>query len=1275
MKYVSVSVLAVALSCLAGAAPDDPAVFTVTDQVLRPAEKLPPLGVNNWGRIGAVEWAANNFVANAGNEPIYWRNLHRVTNTDGDWMELDGPGTSWWDLWANGFLSGAKVRLYRLVDAEGNALPVVDGYLDRTNADHVAFLGESQVLPKGSPGFPAGGWVVTTYGDVYPNNYIRNGNLSCTDFNAVENGTAYWYTVVALNANDEASAQSGEASATPGANEDAGPRIVIAEQGDNLPALQAGSGFSFTPKAIGGTPPYTWSYTAPVGAPLTPPQGLTFDTATGALNGTPTATVNNVAFELHVRDAVNATHARRYVFNPSVPAAGSEVPQPPTNVRAEAGDGFVTVSWDASPSSNVAAYRILRAEAPSAEQEQRVYLAEGHPPLAPWDYMVVDKRFGNFDMTGVHPRVRGIGNPADEPNWYWNADLGQVDFSFVPHPEPVPDAMVDPGETCLQVDAGDGEVLLNQYVMIGTDIDGENQWYGYLEPGRQYRAEIWMRQEGLGDGGSVYFNLRPRYNAEPYPNVGVSWTVTGEWQRFQYDFAAPAGDPPAGVWHYGPALRFQGPGTLQFDNFRVYRWDDTDARDAYYTPGPTVFDELLASQPPSGSKGAHRIWFLSRDATMDSILSWYASSQVRPDWSTSVGGTLSMTLPMGLEFDRRTGDTPATRMRPWLVLQHILHGEQDWLNLIEFLAAPYDPATDSPEGKPYAYRRYRQRGVTTTWVEEFPEILIEFGNETWHNGHFEDWLGFHRYNWIHQGGPEYGFFARYLIEVMRGSPYWTSEGLDGKIRFVLGGNYSGAVNGEGNIWGYAEEAMVNCPYATGAGHANYVGPKWETGDASSTVFDDHGVQETLVAFLTNVDANQRIMGEARDYIATHYHDYDIMAYEGGPSGYALPGSAGAEQVETNERYGKSLAMAVASLDAWMRSYAYGWTHQCFFSYGQGSHWNSHTVMLNGFRPSPGWLAYAMRNRFASGDLMTVEEMAVPTYERLPGETYPLAGAYAMHDGGQWSVFVVSRKLDGEHDGHDYGNGYTPVTLNLPFDTAETITLHTLSGDPRQSNRDAMNIDIASQSIAPASLTNGTFVVNENTGGGAEGMPPGSIFVYVFDIGQAGEGEGEGEGEPTEDLAALLRNFAERDSNHDRRLSLPEIHVLTPGFSQAGFDAVDVSGDAGLTVAELLEANGPGILHRADTSGNRAIALDELLRMVQFFNVGAYACAANAGDSEDGFLPQAPAPEDDCMAHDADTDTNWVVAMPELLRVVQLMNSGGYHYCPDDGTVDGFCAGA
>lgn len=1081
----------------AAADPHAPAEFVVTDTVLRPREKVPPLGANGWGRCGAVEWAANNFVRNSGNEPVYWRNMHRAKNAGPNWFEIDGPGTSWWDLWNSGLLSGASLRIYRLVDKDGKSLPEKGDYLDVEKADHVEFVGRAQVIPEGSPEFPDGGWIANVYCHPFPNGWIRHGNLSVTDASGLENDREYWYTVVAVGTDNQESDNANEANATPQAGAATPPHVMIAGDGDKVPDLKAGVGMEFTPKVFGGKPPYRWELQAAHGEQTKLPEGLTFDGATGKLSGTPHAAVPSWHIRLAVTDAAGRSDSRAYWFNAPAPQSGGdkkEKPQPPQEVKTVAGEGYVTISWKPSPTPGVVAYRLKRSTAPAARQMQRVYIADGGPKPEKWDYVVVERRFGNFDMKYVNPRVRGIGNPMDAPEWYWRAEPNTARFSLVPHLQPLPAEMVDPGETCLQVTAQAGEQNINQFVFIGTKMGGESIWYGQLEPDQKYRLEVWLRQEGLESGGAVKFSF-----GRGYPDLQQTFQVNGQWKKYTYDFTGP--QRPENQWHFGHQFTFAGPGTLWMDNCRVFRVYRPEMADMPYVPNATVFRELMASQPQTGPKGAHRIWFLNRDATMKSILSWHANSRISVDWRTAVEDTMDMTVPMGLMFDYYTGPDPQSRMRPWLVLQHLVHSEKDWLALIEYLAAPYDPQQDSPQSKPWAYLRVQQRGVATPWTDEFAEIILEFGNETWHNGLFGDWLGFRTFGAVHQGGPEYGFFARYLIDNMHSSPYWKPQNLDRKLRFVLGGNYDGRVDQDGRVRGYVEEAMQNCAQATLAGHANYVGPKWETGDASSGQFDDHGVQETLLAFLTDPDRNQIKMMQAREALAASHHAYDIAAYEGGPSGYALPGRDSPQQKEANERYGKSLAMAVAATDSWMRSYAYGWTYQCFLGYGQGTYWNSHTPLWDGFRPCPGWQALVLRNRWASGDLMKVEERSVPTFERQGGpkrEVYPLAGAYAMRDGNRWAVILVSRKLDGRHDRADFGDGHTPVTVRLPFQTAAKVSLHKLTGDPRQSNREQIAIAPQSQDLPSSTVANGTFTVNAHSGATAGGLPPGTILFYVFE---------------------------------------------------------------------------------------------------------------------------------------------------------------------------------
>jgi len=1067
-----------------------PAAFTISDTVLRTAAKVPPLGANNYGGCGAVQWAANNFVANPGNEPVYWKNLHRVMACGPNWFEIDGGGVSWWDLWASGFLSGADLRIYRIVDANGAPLPVRDGYLDMGAADRVAFVGRTQVIPEGSPGFPDGGWVVTKYGDANPNGWIRGGNLSTTDAAGLENGRTYWYSVVALTADGQESDLADEVSATPTAGTDTPPHILVSSGEDRFPDVRQGEGLRFEPKLAGGQPPFTWAVVDDNGLPGALPAGLRLDPSTGAIEGVPTATAPaDTPLLLQVTDARGSTDVRRWVMNPSdTPKA--EKPQPPTGLAAVAGDGCVTLAWLPSPSPGVAGYRLKRSTAPIAKQENRIYVVEGAPKIEPFDYVVVERRFGSYDMKYTHPRVRGIGNPMDSPNWHWRGEPRQVRFSLVPHPKPVPEAMADPGETCLQVDAlVPEETSINQLVFIGTDHGGESIWYGQLEPGKHYRLSVWLRQEGLGNGGAVRFSY-----GQGYPGISHDFSITNQWAEYTFEFDGP--ERPKDPWHFGHTFTFTGPGKLWMDNCRIARIDRPEDAAVPYVPNATVLDELMAASPASGPKGMQRCWVLARDSKMDHLLSWYGNSQVRPDWSTSVSGTVDMTMPQLLEFCRLTGPDPAQRVVPWIVIQHILHDEDDWLALVEYLAAPYDPAVDSPETKPWAYRRFQQRGVGTPWIGEFRELIIEFGNETWHNGVFEDWLGFRTRDAVWQGGQEYGMFARYLIENMQRSPYWQQAGLRGRIRFALGDGYIRRdINGR--MLTYGEEAMLECPQADILAHANYVGPKWETGDASSGIFDDHGVQATLMEFQTGGAAEFGEWQKVRDEMAAAGHVYDLAAYESGPSGYSLPGQGSPDQVEVNERYGKSLAMGVAALDAWLGAYGLGWTHQGFLSYGQGQYWNSHTWFSEGFRPSPGWQALALRNRFASGDAMQVGVESTPML-KLGEASYPLVGAYAFREGDRWSVFVLSRKLDGHHDGADFGDGSTPVTLSLPFASAQRITLHRLAGDPRDNNRSEMRIAPESVDVPGAALRAGEFQVDPQTGGAAGGMPPGSIYCYVFE---------------------------------------------------------------------------------------------------------------------------------------------------------------------------------
>jgi len=95
-------------------------------------------------------------------------------------------------------------------------------------------------------------------------------------------------------------------------------------------------------------------------------------------------------------------------------------------------------------------------------------------------------------------------------------------------------------------------------------------------------------------------------------------------------------------------------------------------------------------------------------------------------------------------------------------------------------------------------------------------------------------------------------------------------------------------------------------------------------------------------------------------------------------------------------------------------------------------------------------------------------------------------------------------------------------------------------------------------------------------------------------------------------------------------------------------------------------------HTADTNRNAELSLSELLRGVQFFNIGSFRCAVAPDGSEDGYVASLDG-DTDCVPHDSDyAPQDWAIDLAELLRLIQLYNSGGYFNCPEAASEDGYC---
>lgn len=146
--------------------------------------------------------------------------------------------------------------------------------------------------------------------------------------------------------------------------------------------------------------------------------------------------------------------------------------------------------------------------------------------------------------------------------------------------------------------------------------------------------------------------------------------------------------------------------------------------------------------------------------------------------------------------------------RPWLQMEFFMTPEE-WKGLIEFLAAPYDPAKgDTSESKPWAAKRYAQ-GRQEPWTDVFDKIYFELSNETWNNlffpWTFEDMTDSATGQRVDRD-TAYGLFQEWVIDQWQPSPHWKQAGLDDKFEFVIGG-----WAGQTDERGYGQRAIAATP--------------------------------------------------------------------------------------------------------------------------------------------------------------------------------------------------------------------------------------------------------------------------------------------------------------------------------------------------------------------------------------------------------------------------------------------------------------------------------
>lgn len=765
---------------------------------------------------------------------------------------------------------------------------------------------------------------------------------------------------------------------------------------------------------------------------------------------------------------------------PATPPPAGAPPPPPHGfaARLDPATGTVVLEWQPAPTGSVAGYRLYLSDYPPAAQKGYALRLSGCPADSnAWvhagDWVVLAKSFDTFSRkTMLANRVWGASQnnrlcmpqgapfyPDENPDQTWTLER---------YPAGQSAAVTNGGLAAIKFMLRDGApVRFAQYNHAGTD----QSWYPVLEPGKPYAVEVWLKQEGLADP-TFTFELSGFYRDKIKP---ITFTADGQWRLYRATFTPPV------LWERGGGVgqmtfSFKGPGTVWMDNLRVY---------AAETPFLELQPYEYASLAESGMAALRTHAFIKT-----------GSGTYNLELFTNPGGAANglakdNTLPQTLAIMRQA------KVTPWLQVE--MHfSPEEWLGLVEYLAAPYDPAIDTPQRKPWAYKRFCQ-GQVRPWTDEFSAFYFEISNETW-NWLFSPWVFEGMTDAVtgvkYDRGDVYGLFQEAVHDAMAQSPYWQPAGLERKLRFVVGG---WAINN------YGTHAAARSPHSRFLTIAAYNGG-WDEGEGP-TAGDDASLARVLLNPPQSAAPRALQLRADRDRLRAAGHpDLELGTYEAGP-GYALSGlnnqaRMSAAEVLAQERTMKSLAGGTATLDTFMTYARQGFALQNFFTFCHGrTHWVSHTAWFNGNRAHPCWMTLALFNREATGDMLDVATAAAPTTDvpafkrRKALKDMPLVAAYATRRNDRYNLLLLSRKLD--HHPAAADDGFTPVTVDLPFASAARVTCHRMTGDPRATNLDAEHVRIETVTV-PTAAVSATFTLSAKTAADDRGLAPGATFLYVFE---------------------------------------------------------------------------------------------------------------------------------------------------------------------------------
>lgn len=497
-------------------------------------------------------------------------------------------------------------------------------------------------------------------------------------------------------------------------------------------------------------------------------------------------------------------------------------------------------------------------------------------------------------------------------------------------------------------------------------------WYDVLDPAKTYTFEVWLR--GTGKLKVIARRQNEHTNLE----------LTKQWKLHSFDFTVPELYEDSKTRRID--LLISGDGKINIDNLRIYQ------KDAPYLG-------LLPDDKTSLKKSG--MSYLRTHGFVKTFQKTYDLTQLtNPAGVTS--STHGNTLPQTLSAFMDVG------IKPWLQIEpHFTKDE--WLGLIEFIAAPYTPSTSSQNEKPWAAKRYYS-GQKLPYTDVFNNIRFEIGNETW-NRLFSPWtfpiMKDGVTNEHYSSGDTYGLYQRYVLSIFRESPYW--DRLQNKLEPVLGG---------WNIKSYGQEAASKTPLTPLLTIAEYNGG-WDQGEG--VVTDTPEGYSSLLSFAAQTASSRAVkhITKATQIAEQRGTHLSVGTYEAGP-GYARNGLNNAKVskalYEEQEQVMKSVAAGTATVDTFLTLTRAGYITQNLFLFQRGDYWSSHAKWYLGGHPYPTWqwLTLLNNNGEGLGDLLKTKSENIPTRDvpaiarRKALDNMPMLDIYPFLNNKILTIVVISR---------------------------------------------------------------------------------------------------------------------------------------------------------------------------------------------------------------------------------------------------------------------------